>query len=343
MIDAANRREGALVGLLVLASFVLAAFGPAAAEAQEEGASSGDFRIVGYYPLDEAMKEERAEEARFGQVTHMNLAFVNPDSSGRFAQDFERLRLFIEGAHGQGVKVLYSIGGGAYQGPYHALLKEGERATLIENLVAKVVEHDVDGVDVDLEAGFAFGDSLDPNYGPFVIELARALKARGKLITTALPTSPGGVVSERVLEAYDFINVMAYDKTGPWSPRRAGNHSPYAFAMDALEHYQSELGVPAEKLVLGVPFYGHGFGPDLDSPVIGWMPYKEIAATYAGAEWVDHWHLPGGKVMYYNGIPTIKDKVALAKEEASGIMMWQLLYDQRGPKSLLGAINEAVY
>jgi hypothetical protein len=47
--------------------------------------------------------------------------------------------------------------------------------------------------------------------------------------------------------------------------------------------------------------------------------------------------------MYYNGIPTIKQKTALAKEKASGIMIWQILGDAPGPKSLLGAINEVAY
>jgi len=304
--------------------------------------SSAEFKIVGYYPLTEAMKAD-VEKVRFDQVTHMDLAFVNPDSSGDFPQDFDALEPFIREAHKNNVKVLYSIGGGAYQGPYHELLKEKNRATLIENLVAKVLEHNVDGVDVDLEAGFAFGAETDPNYGPFVIELAEALREHNKLITTALPTAPGDVVTHEVLSQYDFINIMVYDQTGPWNPKRRGSHSTYGHALDALDYYHRELNIPENKLILGIPFYGHGFGPDLTSPVIGWMTYKEMVSSYAGAEWVDHWHLPNGYIMYYNGIRTVKNKTKLAKKRAGGVMVWQLLYDKRGPKSLLRAINEAAY
>ena len=52
--------------------------------------------------------------------------------------------------------------------------------------------------------------------------------------------------------------------------------------------------------------------------------------------------MPGDKILYYNGIPTIKMKTILAKQEASGVMIWQLSGDAPGPKSLLQAIGEAV-
>jgi chitinase len=55
---------------------------------------------------------------------------------------------------------------------------------------------------------------------------------------------------------------------------------------------------------------------------------------------VDQWDLPGGQIIYYNGIPTIKQKTDLAKQEASGIMIWQLLGDAPGDKSLLNAIYQ---
>ena len=302
--------------------------------------TSSPFKIIGYYPIDQAMKADTAE-VPFNRLTHIMLAFVNPDSLGNLNQDFGALTSFINAARARNVKVLYSIGGGSYQGQYHQLLKDGKRQELIKNLVLKVTQHNADGIDVDLEEGYAFGANLDPNYGTFIKELAKALKAKNKLCTAALPSSPGNVVTQDVLTQFDFINIMSYDHTGPWSPDRAENHASYSAAMDDLKYYVNTLKVPKDKLVLGVPFYGHGFGPGLSDPVIPWMTYKEIVSTYAGAEWVDHWHLPNGYIMYYNGIHTIKDKTKLAMKEAAGIMIWELTYDVPGRKSLLNAIYQA--
>jgi GH18 family chitinase len=280
-------------------------------------------------------------EVPFEKLTHIILAFVNPDSVGNLNQDFGALIPFTKAAHTHNVKILYSLGGGSYQGQYHALLKDGKRQELIKNLVAKVTRYDVDGIDVDLESGYAFGAETDTNYGIFIKELAQSLKSKNKLITAALPSSPGNVVTNDVLTQFDFINIMSYDHTGPWSPDRAENHASYSAAMDDLKYYLNTLKVSKDKLVLGVPFYGHGFGPALTDPVIPWMTYKEIVSTYAGAEWVDHWHLPNGYIMYYNGIPTIKNKTQLAMKQAAGIMIWELMYDLPGRKSLLNAINQA--
>lgn len=303
--------------------------------------TSSSFKIIGYYPIDQAMKADTSE-VPFDKLTHIDLAFVNPDSLGNLNQDFGALIPFIKAAHSHNVKILYSIGGGSYQGQYHALLKEGKRQELIKNLVAKVVQYDADGIDVDLESGYAFGSETDPNYGIFIRELAQSLKSKNKLITAALPSSPGNVVTHDVLTQFDFINIMSYDHTGPWSPDRAENHASYPDAMNDLHYYLNTLKVPKDKLILGVPFYGHGFGPGLSDPVIAWMTYKEIVSTYAGAEWVDHWHLPNGYIMYYNGIPTIKNKTHLAMKEAAGIMIWEIMYDlPSGRKSLLNAIYEA--
>ncbi len=303
--------------------------------------TSSSFKIIGYYPIDQAMKANTSE-VPFDKLTHIDLAFVNPDSSGNLNQDFSALIPFIKAAHSHNVKILYSIGGGSYQGQYHALLKEGKRQELIKNLVSKVIQYDVDGIDVDLESGYAFGSDTDPNYGIFITELAKSLKSKNKLITAALPSSPGNVVTHEVLTQFDFINIMSYDHTGPWSPDRAENHASYSDAMNDLNYYLNTLKVPKDKLILGVPFYGHGFGPGLSDPVIAWMTYKEIVSTYAGAEWVDHWHLPNGYIMYYNGIPTIKNKTLLAMKEAAGIMIWEIMYDlPSGRKSLLDAIYEA--
>lgn len=324
--------------LTLLPLLVLISFTSLTTSAQNK---PSPFKIVGYYPVEHAMIADTSK-VPFNKLTHLMLAFINPDSSGNFNQDFNALVPFITAAHAHHVKILYSIGGGSYQGQYHALLKDKKRQELIKNMVSKVEEYNIDGIDVDLESGYAFGSEVDPNYGIFIKDLARSLRSKNKLTTAALPSSPGNVVTHDVLTQFDFINIMSYDHTGPWSPDRAENHASYSDAMKDLDYYLNTLKVPKDKLILGVPFYGHGFGPGLSDPVIAWMTYNEIVSTYPGAEWVDHWHMPNGYIMYYNGIPTIKNKTRLAMKKAAGIMIWEVMYDvPSGRKSLLNAINQA--
>ena len=313
---------------------------------------SPDFKIVGYYSLNAAMKEDPSAFP-FEKLTHVNLFFIRPDKSGSIKPDISDLAPFMEAAHRHDVKVLYSIAG-----DFHPLIKEDKRPQLIKELVELVLNTDADGIDSDLEWGYTLGPlgmqtslsfpSVDPsytkpdlNFNPFIMELSVALKAHNKLLTAALPSRLAEEVTHETLSQFDFINVMSYDNRDLRRPDRAGNHSSYIDAMDDLDYYQNTLNISKEKLILGVPFYGRGFGPNLTDPIIGYMNYNKIVSEYPGAELVDQWNLPNGYIMYYNGIPTIKNKTKLAKKHAAGIMIWELQYDAPGSKSLLNAIVEA--
>lgn len=295
-----------------------------------------DFKIVGYYPLHSAMAVD-LQTVPFAKLTHINLWFLNPDSLGNFTQDFSALTPFIEAAHANRVKVLFSIGGGSKQAQYHSLLKEDKRADFVQRLVAQALKYNVDGIDVDLE-----GSDIDEHYEPFVVELAALLRSHNKLITAAIAVYYKDQLTDKTLAQYDFVSIMSYDRTGPWRPEKPGPHATYAHAVEDLTYFGKERSIPKEKMVLGVPFYGYGYGPALTSTAIS-MNYGEILSTFPGAETADQWEMSGGKIIYYNGIDTIKKKTALAKEKASGIMIWQLPGDAAGTKSLLDVIHKVAY
>lgn len=295
-----------------------------------------EFRIVGYYPLKSALAAGAAA-VPFDQLTHVNLWFVNPDSAGNFTADFTGLTAFTEAAHAQGVQVLLSMGGGSKQAQYQRLLGDAHRKPLVDAIVALALRHGVDGIDVDLE-----GSDMDAHYEAFVVELAAALKAHRKLLTAAVAVYYKDQLTDKALSQFDFVNVMSYDRTGPWRPEKPGPHATYAHAVEDLEYFGQERSVPKEKMTLGVPFYGYGFGPALTSPAVS-MNYGEIVTVFPGSHAVDQWEMPGGKTLYYNGIPTIRRKTALARKKASGIMIWQLPGDAAGAYSLLRAIHEAAH
>src|SRR3954468_23859336 len=72
------------------------------------------FRIVGYYFLNEAIKDTAYADSNYlflDKITHLNIAFINPDSAGNFKQDLA-IDTLIKKAHEKKVKVLGSIAGG---------------------------------------------------------------------------------------------------------------------------------------------------------------------------------------------------------------------------------------
>src|ERR1035441_6635884 len=69
----------------------------------------------------------------------------------------------------------------------------------------------------------------------------------------------------KVARSLDFANLMAYDQFEPGGDPMAGHHAPlfthpsnpkHLSAATAVSHFIA-AGVPAAKVVLGVPFYGH--------------------------------------------------------------------------------------
>lgn len=291
------------------------------------------FKVVGYYSLRSALEDPK--DVPFSKLTHINLWFLNPDSAGNFTQDLSKLEGFVRRAHQKKVKVLFSIGGGRKHPQYHNLLKDENRTLFINNLVSEMNEYDLDGIDVDLE-----GSDIDANYEKFVVELAQVLKSQKKLITAAIAIYYKDQLSDKALAQYDFVNVMSYDRTGPWRPEKPGPHAAYEHAVEDLNYFATERNIVKERMTLGVPFYGYGYGPELESPAIS-MNYSEIVSTFPGSEQVDQWTREDGKVIYYNGMPTIRKKTELAKEKAGGVMIWQLKGDAKGAKSLLRTIHKS--
>lgn len=138
-----------------------------------------------------------------------------------------------------------------------------------------------------------------------------------------------------VFQDLDFVNIMAYDETGTWAPDAPGQHSSFAFAQSNVAYWLGR-GLPKAKAVLGVPFYGYGFGEAFRR----WgYPYAEIVAAYPGAEDLDQ----TGKTIWYNGRPTIRAKAQYVRDQGlAGVMIWSLDSDAKGDRSLLSAIDETL-
>ncbi|GGC01871.1 glycosyl hydrolase family 18 protein [Dyadobacter sediminis] len=323
-----------LFKLCIFAALVIFAFNTGCSRKNSSVSKSESpenrFKIIGYLP-NQANLLASADQVDFAKITHLYIAFVNPDSLGNL-MGTANLRAMAERAHSRNVKIMASIGGGGAPHYYPSFLTGEKKAKLIDDLVNLAVDNKLDGIDVDLE-----GALIDANYENFVVDLAAALKQKDKQITAAIATVYKDQFTDKALAQFDFVNIMSYDRTGPWRPEKPGPHSPYEMAEEDLDYWLDTRKIPKEKLTLGVPFYGYGFGGTAPESI----SFKNILQQYPDSVMQDEMKINGGAV-YYNGIPTIRRKTELALQKVSGIMIWQLLQDSTGKKSLLGEIDEMV-
>ena len=298
------------------------------------------FTVVAYYP---SWKPSSMEKIQHDVVTHLIYAFAIPTKEGTLLplENAYAAQSLIEAAHQKGNKVLLGVGGWSYQG--NTLQSVFEQATATDEklyrlgdaILTMCDQYGFDGVDMDWEHPNVSNGS-SKRYEKLMLYLSEKLHAKGKLLTAAVlgGVSPEGTVyrdatlahTDKVLSCVDWINVMAYD--GGDGER----HSSYSLAVASATYWKETRGVPANKVVLGMPFYGRP----------SWATYSAILAADPDAYGKDVTTINGVEV-HYNGIPTIQDKTYYAKKHLGGVMVWEVTQDTADrEKSLLTAIGEAL-
>lgn len=309
-------------------------------------------RVVGYMPAWKGLRQT-VDRTDLEQLTHINIAFLNPNTSGVFvdgrepacmrgatAQEIDRL---VERAHGAGVRVLVSLGGGVIpecSGDWEALLVPERRSEMVERLVRFAETFDLDGIDVDLEGRLLTAIEVAGNYTPFIEQLSAALQPSGKLVTCATASYAGGMIPVESIPFFDFVNIMSYDAIGPSWGQAGIEHSTYEMSQRHVEIWQ-QRGLPLDKMVLGVPFYGYGFGEDYESSYTFGDILKTFGPDAAGRDLIGV-ACDGCSYVTYNGVATIQRKTRLALEKGSGVMIWEMSQDAPGDDGLLKVIHTEI-
>ena len=303
--------------------------------------------------------------------------------------NFHQLQLLKE-AHPQ-LQTLISVGGWSESDRFSdvALTPEA-RAKFAESAVAFMARYGFDGVDIDWEYPTGGGEegnierpSDKTNFVLLLAALRTALDAQGEqdgqhyLLTIALGSGRDAYEPldwAQLVPLLDWINVMTYDMSGNWSTVTGFNAPLYdsqpnppevGSSDNALTDLQT-LGVPAEKLVMGVPFYGHGWSGvpainnGLHQPFTGaaqglWeagsFDYYDVAAHYVGRYarfWDDAAQVPwlydaaSGTMISYDDPELMAKKAQYVREHGlGGIMFWEMSQDSKD-LALLTAIDEGL-
>ena len=222
-----------------------------------------------------------------------------------------------------------------------------------------------DGIDLDWE----YPHQPDAaNYVALLKEFRRQMDTvrPGLLLNVAVGPSPRmyeGTDMAEIARLVDRIGLMTYDMSGPWSettgfiaPLTAGPSYSGGTVAHSVEAYL-EAGVPADKLLMGVPFYGYGWHqvPEDDnglaqegSPIHGDRPYSYIASViptstvYRDPDSQTPWLFDGDVFWTYDDPLSISHKARYALDhQLGGLMIWELGEDTAA-SDLLHAAHESL-
>jgi chitinase len=342
--------------------------------------------IIGYVFAQDRVLDPAAIAAE--KLTHINYAFANI-KDGKviegFAKDGDNLKV-LTGLRKKNpkLKVLVSVGGWSWSGGFsNAALTPESRRVFAQSAVEYVRRHDLDGFDVDWEYPGQPGDGNvnrpqdKANFTAMMAELRAAFDAEGRktgkryVITFAAGAGSRFIANTELdaVQAFvDYVNLMTYDfRDSDWEPQ-AGHHSnlythpadPHRMSSDRAVREFLNAGVPARKLVLGVPFYGHVWAevaPAADGLYQEGAPprekvdahYGKLAALATEPGWARRWDaLSQAPYLWnaekrifigYDDPESLRIKSRYVKEHGlAGAMFWEYTADPTG--ELLRTLHE---
>jgi len=319
------------------------------------------------------------------KLTIINYAFVDIKNNRawlhREATDtinFRSLNLLKK--QNPALKIVISIGGWTWSGRFSdAVLSDTSRQGFAASAIGMVKKFDMDGIDIDWEypsrpgnQGNIYRPEDKQNYTLMFKELRRQLDSLGQqtgkkyLLTTAAAGSKfflDGTEMGNVQQYLDYINLMTYDfgeggkiaahHTNLYTSKHYKSHNS---ADNAVKLFEA-AGVPAEKLVMGIAFYGksailvngaRGVGDsvatynrgggftalkDSISKLPGFKIYRD---KQAGADYL--YNNSTRQFITYDDEWSVKKKCKYAKRNnLAGVMFWEYDSDLKG--YLLDEIN----
>ncbi|XP_067672467.1 chitotriosidase-1-like [Haliotis asinina] len=316
------------------------------------------------------------EDVSVNLCTHLSFAFAEIDSTGTKiipedpTDDPQMYRRFTSlKKQDPNIKMLLSIGG------YNGKLKEfsllastdNNINTFAANAIKFLRSRNFDGLDVDWEfPATRGGPPSDKQRFTRMIQLLRqAFDTEASqtgnerlLLTAALSPTPYqiGVSYEpvKIASNLDLINLMTYDMHGEWEELKTAAHHSSLFGsptdktnnVDYLATYWANLGIPKDKILIGVPFYSRTYtvsGGSVSGPgragnytkENGTLAYYEVCKILqdgATGQRIDAQKVPylvsKDQWVGYDDEKSLADKVKYVIDNGfGGVMVWALDMD----------------
>jgi chitinase len=224
------------------------------------------------------------------KLTAINYAFAHIDQGGNVVLDQPHSADFLRQlrtlkSQNPNLKVLVSVGGWGADGFSDAASTQASRATFAQSAADLIARNDIDGIDLDWEypglpgPGIRYRSEDQHNFTLLLETLRGRLDAlahecgRGAddhyLLTAALADGEfvAHIELDRIHAYLDWIDLMTYDFHNSLT-KKTGHHAALSRSLTSAANERSVEravgeyladGVPARKLIVGVPFYGRAF------------------------------------------------------------------------------------
>ncbi|PSL46409.1 GH18 family chitinase [Chitinophaga niastensis] len=377
------KKGGAYLCMLLLPALFAT---PALYAFQQKAKEPGKPVIIGYVGGYRGLVNVTQIAAQ--KLTHINYAFVNVLHNRAVLSnentDTVNLRLLNKlKEKNPDLKILISVGGWSWSANFSdAVLTDTSRKAFAVSAVDIIRKYGLDGVDIDWEYPARPGE--DGNvYRPedkqnFTLMFA-ALRAeldklqrethRQKLLTTAVGGFVGFLETTEMGKAQqylDYINLMTYDF---YSDKIADHHTnlytsavnPSGKSADKAVKAYVAAGVPVNKLVMGIAFYGRRFkmadtsGNGLGGKIVsqsfgkGYTYTKDSLVNYNGfyayrdeVAKAPYLFNPATKeFITYDDEWSVQNKCAyVTANKMAGVMFWEYFSDEK--EYLLDQINTSL-
>ncbi len=356
-------------------------------EKSKSDKTSNDYKVIGYVAGWKGTEFKTFDPNKF---THINYAFANiVDGKVVCQKDFDTLtipKLIACKKQNPDLKILISVGGWVWSDHFSdvALTKES-RAKFVKSSIDFINYWEFDGVDLDWEYPGQLGEDnvFRPedkiNFNLLLSDLRIALDYESEkqnrkdkfLLTIATGADQAYIDNTIMAEAQkylDFINIMTYDfyngihkTTGFHSNLYSVNSRPSDNSCVQSVERHIKAGIPADKLVLGLPFYGRRWtgvvsnktnGVNQKAESVGAIfPYSEISKILkdpANKKFRDQetkspyiWNSKAGVFISYDDKESLKLKIEYMKKLGlGGVMFWE--YNNDNVTELLDVIDKNI-
>lgn len=233
--------------------------------------------ILGYYSsVDKNVTPSDINYSLFTHICHA-CSRIDPETIEIKMNDGTSSADLIARAHAAGVKVLLAIGGDAVRSrTFNAIAYPQNLDRFVDSVLKIVARYHYDGVDLDwIFPTEGEKDEFDNLY-TILFALRRGIdqKLPGGLLTMFVSPMKANseLIDPKCIPLVDFVNVMTYNFRGPWSGdwghkgynaalfrEPSDKAEDYASMAESMDYWTKIKKWPKEKLVPGIPCFGHGF------------------------------------------------------------------------------------